>query len=388
MSKTTINIRCQRKDFQSEINGEIPAQGITVMLGPTGSGKTSLLRCLAGLDRPQQGRITHGGETWFDSEQGTCIVPQQRDVGIVFQDYALFPHMTVLENITYGFPRKGLPRKGLAGKAGQQYIREWVERLHLERFTQRYPHQLSGGQRQRVAMARALVRKPKLLLLDEPFSALDQHCREYLRKELRKVIDEVQCPVLMVTHNIDDARHLADYIAIQNAGKLLDISPRSEAFQKPKTVAAAQILGWKNFLVIEQITDNTVFGPWGQIQLNEDQQQVSGSMLVIRPEHVLIARNSRSGIFARVEQVTDLGAIRAIECRLTDGTPIQMERPWNEPAPLAGSEVWLRFPAQYLRVLEGDVSESPEAEIMESTRVIHQTGVSAERDALEIGGLK
>ena len=381
MNKTVIDISCLRKDFQSEACGELPAQGITVLLGPTGSGKTSLLRCLAGLDRPQQGRITHGGETWFDSEQGTCVTPQERDVGVVFQDYALFPHLTVMENITYGLPRKGLPKKGLGGKAARQYAREWVERLHLEQYTQRYPHQLSGGQRQRVAMARALVRKPKLLLLDEPFSALDQHCREYLRKELRKVIDDVQCPVLMVTHNIDDARYLADHIAIQDAGKLLDIAPATEAFTHPTSVAAARILGWKNFLPIDLISDNTVIAPWGHIKLPEDQQQVSASMLAIRPEHVVIARNSRSGIVARVEEVTDLGAIRAIECTLVDGTTIHMERPWNEPVPVAGSEVWLRFPAQYLQLLDEDLAEPGAA-----GQLITRGDASMEMDSLESAG--
>ena len=382
MNKTFIDIQCRHKDFHSAAYGELPAQGITVLLGSTGSGKTSLLRCLAGLDRPQQGRITHGGETWFDSEQGTCVAPQERDVGMVFQDYALFPHLTVLENITYGLPRKGLPKKGLAGKAARQYAQAWVERLHLERYTQRYPHQLSGGQRQRVAMARALVRKPKLLLLDEPFSALDQHCREYLRKELRKLIDEVQCPVVMVTHNTDDARYLADTIAIQGNGKLLDIAPAAEAFANPRSVAAARILGWKNFLPVAQITDNTVVAPWGEIKLPAEMPHAYGNNLVIRPEHVVIAKNSRAGIVAQVEEVTDLGAIRAIECRLADGTIVYMERPWNEPVPVAGSEVWLRFPAQYLQLLADD------AHLAAAGRQIAQHDLGSEFDTLSMAGRK
>jgi molybdate transport system ATP-binding protein len=380
MSGTVIDIFGGRKGFPTEARGTLPKQGITVLLGPTGSGKTSLLRALAGLERPQQGRISHDGETWFDSEQGTCVAPQERDVGMVFQDYALFPHLTVLDNIRYGLPRKGLPKKGLAGKAMAEYVQHWVGRLHLEDFINRYPHQLSGGQRQRVALARALVRKPKLLLLDEPFSALDQHCREYLRKDLRKVIEEVQCPVLMVTHNTDDARYLADTVAIQHKGKLLDVMSAVEAFSRPRDITVARILGWRNFLPIDAVEGNTVLAPWGQIKLPEG-QPLSGNSLSIRPEHVVVAKNSRAGIVARVEEVADMGAIRAMECRLSDGTLIHMERPWNEPVPVAGSEVWLRFPAQYLHLLQDDSVSQEKA----SSSGIDELGAA---ESLGLGGQK
>ncbi|WP_455212479.1 sulfate/molybdate ABC transporter ATP-binding protein [Kaarinaea lacus] len=204
MKYLTLNIKLSRKSFDLDVTLDLPEQGITALLGPSGSGKSTILRILAGLERPQYGRIINGMDVWFDSRQRALVPPQKRKVGVVFQDYALFTHLTVEQNIAYG----------ISGHTVKEKVNHWLERLHIEEYRNRYPHQLSGGQRQRVALARAMVTEPDLLLLDEPFSALDVNLRQHLRDELRSVINETRCPVIMVTHDLSDARYLADRVAI------------------------------------------------------------------------------------------------------------------------------------------------------------------------------
>jgi len=186
---------------------EMPAlrHSITVLAGPSGGGKTSILRCLAGLERPERGRIVFGGEVWFDADSNTHLSPQQRGIGFVFQDYALFPHLSVAENIAYGL--QALPKPLRAGR-----VDEIIQRFGLEEQRQRRPHQISGGQQQRTALARALVTQPRLLLLDEPLSALDTGLRHDLREELRLHLRALDIPVVLVTHDEAEAQLLADRI--------------------------------------------------------------------------------------------------------------------------------------------------------------------------------
>ena len=176
-------------------------QGVTVLFGPSGCGKTTVLRCLAGLERPEEGLIQFGEETWFDAQQGVCLSPQQRGIGLVFQDYALFPHLTVEGNVGYGLHR-------LSRGERRKQVGEMLDRFDLIQVARQHPRQLSGGQQQRVALARALVRRPRLLLLDEPLSALDNALREALRGELRHWLARCEIPVLLVTHDRDGSPDL------------------------------------------------------------------------------------------------------------------------------------------------------------------------------------
>jgi molybdate transport system ATP-binding protein len=186
---------------------EMPAlrHSITVLAGPSGGGKTSILRCLAGLERPERGRIVFGEEVWLDADSNTHLSPQQRGIGFVFQDYALFPHLSVADNIAYGL--QALPRPLRTGR-----VDEIIQRFGLEEQRQRRPHQISGGQQQRTALARALVTQPRLLLLDEPLSALDTGLRHDLREELRLHLRALDIPVVLVTHDESEAQLLADRI--------------------------------------------------------------------------------------------------------------------------------------------------------------------------------
>jgi ABC-type sulfate/molybdate transport systems ATPase subunit len=341
MKQLTLNIKLSRKSFDLDVDLQIPERGITALLGPSGSGKTTVLRTLAGLERPQYGRIVNDGEVWFDSGTRRSVPAQKRKVGVVFQDYALFTHLTVEQNVAFG----------ISGRSGKDKVDHWLERLHIQAYRDRYPHQLSGGQRQRVALARAMATDPELLLLDEPFSALDINLRQHLRDELQSVIAETRCPVVMVTHDLNDARYLADRVAVLVNGRAHCYDSTNKVFADPKSHEAAKILGWQNFLPIREIVGHCVRGAWGDVELPAEGVP-DAAWVAIRSEHVRIATPTQSNsLRAKVDSVTDLGAIRLIKCLLEDSTPIYMHYAWDKPTPLPGSEVRLAFPLQYLRLL-------------------------------------
>ncbi|MCC7375555.1 MAG: ABC transporter ATP-binding protein [Verrucomicrobiales bacterium] len=194
---------------------EVPNRaGVTVLFGPSGSGKTTTLRCLAGLVRPDEGRITFDAETWFDAGTRHCLEPRHRNVGFVPQDYALFPHLTVEHNIDYGLHH--LPRLERRERVAEAIA--WLDLGGLER---RLPRELSGGQQQRVALARAVVRRPRLLLLDEPLSALDAPTRQRIRGELRDLLHRFETPTLLVTHDREEAHVLGDDLVVFDAGRVV-----------------------------------------------------------------------------------------------------------------------------------------------------------------------
>ena len=209
---------------------QLPLEGVTVLFGPSGAGKSTVLRCLAGLDKPQQGFIRLDGETWF--EEGIFVKPQRRKVGVLFQDYALFPHLTAQQNLEYG----ALPAAAL----------EAARLLRIESLLQRKPGQLSGGERQRVALARALATKPRLLLLDEPLSALDAPAREELRLELRAVLLAAKIPALVVTHDRIEALALGDRLAVLAEGSIRQVGPVHEVFSAPRDLVVARVVGTEN----------------------------------------------------------------------------------------------------------------------------------------------
>jgi molybdate transport system ATP-binding protein len=208
---------------------------VTVLFGPSGSGKTTILRALAGLERSANCVIHFGRESWVDDKAGVFIPPQRRRIGFLFQDYALFSHLTVTANIRYGL-------RGLSANQQQLRIKELLERFQLEDLAARYPDQLSGGQKQRVALARTLAPQPRLLLLDEPLSALDGPTREALRGELRKLLSSLRIPVLLVTHDRVEALALGDQVAIVNEGRIVQHASIEEVFRRPLTPAIAKIV--------------------------------------------------------------------------------------------------------------------------------------------------
>jgi len=345
MKALTIEAKLKRKSFDLDVNFSIPKQGITALLGPSGSGKSTILRILAGLEQPKLGRIVNDTDTWFESgidlKKKVFTPPQKRRVGVVFQDYALFPHLTVAQNIAYG----------ISGKDTKEKVDHWLERLHIKEYRDRYPQNLSGGQRQRVALARAMVTEPDLLLLDEPFSALDVNLRQYLREELRSVIDETQCPVVMVTHDLNDARHIADRVGVLVNGRLHSFGPTTDVFADPKSFEAAKILGWQNFLPVREYYGRFVTGTWGSIKLPAE-GTLDAEWVAIRSEHIRFATpEQKNSLPAIVENMIDLGAVRLIRCLLPDSTPVYIHYAWDKPVPTPGAPVRLLFPMQYLRLL-------------------------------------
>ncbi|MDH5381345.1 MAG: ATP-binding cassette domain-containing protein [Cyclobacteriaceae bacterium] len=195
--------------FQLVIDLSFEKGSFTSITGPSGSGKTSLLRMISGLMRPDDGSILYDGEVWFDKHDRIDVSTKKRKVGFLFQDYALFPNMTVLQNLKYA-----------AGKENEEFIDELVEVMDIEGFLEKNPNLLSGGQQQRVALARALVRKPKLLLLDEPLSALDAYNREKIQFYLKKAYKKYNLTVLMVTHNAPEIIRLSDVVIKLENGKI------------------------------------------------------------------------------------------------------------------------------------------------------------------------
>jgi molybdate transport system ATP-binding protein len=203
--------------------------GRTVALvGPSGAGKTSVLRAVAGLARPSAGRIALDGETWFDSRKGVSLRPDERRVGLVFQEYALFPHMSVRQNVAY---------------AGKERADELLERFRIRPLAKARPTELSGGERQRVALARAIARDPGVLLLDEPLSALDAHTKAAVRGELQELLRELALPTLLVTHDYEDAASLADEVGVIVDGRLRQLASPQELVARPADAFVASFTG-------------------------------------------------------------------------------------------------------------------------------------------------
>ncbi len=212
------------------------AFSVTVLFGPSGCGKTTALRCLAGLARPEAGAIRCDAEVWFDADRGVCLSPQRRGVGFLFQDYALFPHLTVAGNVGYALA-------GLARAERRRRVANLLAAFGLTGLEGRYPHQVSGGQQQRVALARTLARRPRLLLLDEPLSALDGPTREQLRPELRRQLAWFGVPVVLVTHDRTEALALADHLIVMDRGRVVQQGPPADVFTRPAGLAVARVVG-------------------------------------------------------------------------------------------------------------------------------------------------
>ncbi|MFM6322535.1 MAG: molybdate ABC transporter permease subunit [Microcystis panniformis] len=211
------------------------------LLGASGSGKSLILRSLAGVETPSRGRIVLNGRILFDSEKGINLPSRQRCIGFVVQNYALFPHLTVAENIAFGLPQK-LPTKII-----RQQIANQLELVQLLGMENRYPHQLSGGQQQRVAIARALASRPEALLLDEPFSALDTHLRAQLERQMIKTLSNYDGVTIFVTHNMDEAYRICENLLVMEKGRAIANNSKQKIFERPDSVSLAKITGCKNF---------------------------------------------------------------------------------------------------------------------------------------------
>ncbi len=253
----SVNIQKQLGRFRLDVSFETGG-GVLGILGASGCGKSYTLKCIAGIERPDAGRIVLNGKTLFDAKEKICLPPQKREVGYLFQSYALFPHMTVEQNILCGLrSEKDRARRAAA-------LSELCGLLRLRGLERLRPAQLSGGQAQRAALARILASRPKLLLLDEPFSALDSHLRGKLQMEMKELLSRLGGAVLLVTHSRDEAYHLCQSLAIMDEGRLLAQRETKQLFADPGSRRAAELTGCKNNAAAFKVDGHTVEVPeWG-----------------------------------------------------------------------------------------------------------------------------
>jgi molybdate transport system ATP-binding protein len=234
-----------------------PRGQLLALVGPSGSGKTTILRCIAGLQRPTIGHVACDDTTLLDTDTNIDLPPQQRQVGMVFQDYALFPHLSALDNVRLVL--RDLPEDEREARA-----RGWLARTRVAGLETRHPGQLSGGEQQRVALARALARNPAMLLLDEPFSAVDQVTRHRLRLELADLARDLEVPIVLVTHDLDEASMLADQICVLRRGRTLQQGPPEEVLARPVSAEVARLIDRRN-IHVAQVTGHDPGGGWSEI---------------------------------------------------------------------------------------------------------------------------
>ncbi|WP_121970184.1 molybdate ABC transporter permease subunit [Leptolyngbya sp. BC1307] len=236
-----VNICKQLPGFTLAVNFTTDDQHPLGLLGASGAGKSLILRCIAGIETPDAGRIVLNGRVLFDSGQGIDLPSCDRKVGILFQNYALFPHLTVAQNVAFGLHSHPLPPSKMEAAVSQQ-----LTAVHLSPLAQRYPHELSGGQQQRVALARSLANQPEVLLLDEPFSALDTHLRSQVEQQLKLRLQSYSGITLLVTHNLEEAYRICRSLLILESGHVAAHAPKHRIFEQPKTVSIARLTGCKN----------------------------------------------------------------------------------------------------------------------------------------------
>lgn len=314
MSIQIQNVSKKYGSFQAleDISVHIQSGELVALLGPSGSGKTSLLRVIAGLETTDVGNIL------FDGQSITDHHPKERNVGFVFQHYALFRHMTVFDNVAYGLkvrPRKSRPSK----QQIKDKVMELLQLVKLENFSDRFPTQLSGGQRQRVALARALAVEPKVLLLDEPFGALDAKVRKELRRWLRKLHDEFHITSIFVTHDQEEALDVADRIVVMNNGKIEQIGSPDEVYTNPKSPFVYDFLGNVN-LFKGRLHNGKLMQ--GEVVLDVPDaltHSEDNAIGYVRPHDIQIEKTSIPGtVPVKISHIHLLGPIVQIELRRED----------------------------------------------------------------------
>jgi iron(III) transport system ATP-binding protein len=331
-----IRIRGVSKRYVSEgktitalddVDLTIAANQIFTLLGPSGCGKTTLLRCIVGLEAPDSGEISIGGQTVWSRERGVNVPPEKRGLGMVFQTYAIWPHLNVFDNVAYPLQVR---------KTARDAIRERVEKtlrfVRLEGFERRPATKLSGGQQQRVALARALVAEPKVILFDEPLSNLDAKLREETRKELKAFLGELKITAVYVTHDRVEALALSDRIAVMRAGRIIEVGSPQKIYFDADTRFVADFIGRANLVkarVRAQETDRTVVDcGFGAIACARRDLPVGAEVtLCIRPEFIHVAGGTASGgnvVNGRIDSQVFVG--ESYESEIRAGTELLLSR--------------------------------------------------------------
>ena len=278
----SVNIEKRLPGFSLSMNMSCE-KGITGIVGASGSGKSMLLNCIAGLIKPDEGTISLGDRVFFDKAGNINLPPQNRKASILFQNYALFPHMTIKENIAFALD-------GLAAREKNRRVSRLLEQFHISDFAGRYPSQISGGQQQRAALARALAVEPDILLLDEPFSALDQHLKQNLMREMLEMLGDYEGCVLFVTHNMEEAFRMCENLTVIENGHIEAQGLKQDIFNRPPSCSAARITGCKNILTAIKSAEHEAYIPdWGVSLKSEMNFEGSEGFAGIRANHIKLA---------------------------------------------------------------------------------------------------
>jgi len=297
-----VKIKKSFPDFQLDVAFAVDKETLT-LFGPSGSGKSMTFQCISGLLQPDEGYININGRVVFDSSKGINLLPRERKIGYIFQNYALFPHLTVRKNIAFGMG-------GRSKAAIEEKVQSLLQTMRLDGLGERYPWQLSGGQQQRVALARALAMEPDVLLMDEPFSALDNHVKQELERELLELEQYYQGNVILITHNLDEAYRLSSRIAVYQAGKIVQNDAKEQVVLQPVNKQVAFLTGMKNFIAGQigriadkEITVITPFGLFAVAKTNQINSLAIGEkvLLGIRPEFISIC--DTAGVKAGVNTI-------------------------------------------------------------------------------------
>ena len=324
MSIQVRNVSKRFGDFVAldDVSLEIRPGELVALLGPSGSGKTTLLRVIAGLERPDSGRVVVSGE------DATEKPVRERNVGFVFQHYALFRHMTIFENVAFGLrvrPRSERPTQ----KAIERKVHELLRLVQLEWLADRYPHQLSGGQRQRIALARALAIEPQVLLLDEPFGALDAKVRRELRRWLRRLHDEIHLTSVFVTHDQEEALEVADRVVVVNQGRIEQAGEPGHVYDNPATPFVYEFLG--NVNLFEGRVRRGIADVSGRRLAAPEHGDVADALATayVRPHDIDVAIQSlEHAVPARVDHAVALGSVVRLELsRQDNGEVVEVEMP-------------------------------------------------------------
>jgi ABC-type Fe3+/spermidine/putrescine transport system ATPase subunit len=311
------------------------------LLGPSGCGKTTILRCIAGFEQPDTGRV------YFYDQVVNDVPPERRDVGMVFQAYALFPNMTVGQNIA--FP---LMIKGCAKTEQAKRVTELLDLVQLQGLENRYPRQLSGGQQQRVALARALAKQPKVLLLDEPLSALDAKIREELRVEIRRIQTTLAITTIYVTHDQEEALSISDRVVVMNQGIIQQVGTPTHIYRRPETLFVARFVGTTNLFPGQVMGDHQFRWRDHTFRVADAARWPSGTqaMLAVRPEAMGLALSDDqipvacNAISARIEPLTFLGSTVRVTLRAEGDTTVRVDLPAEAAAGLSlGQQVYVYF---------------------------------------------
>ncbi|MFE0254475.1 ABC transporter ATP-binding protein [Streptomyces sp. NPDC059010] len=312
---------------------------LLALLGPSGCGKTTALRMLAGFEHPDS------GEVLVDGEDVTRVPAHRRDAGMVFQSYSLFPHLNALDNVAFGLRMRKVRTAERRARAA-----ELLELVGLADKSERYPHQLSGGQQQRIALARALALRPRVLLLDEPLSALDAKVRLTLREEIRRLQQELGITTLFVTHDQEEALSMADRVAVMRSGRLEQCAAPAELYGRPATAFVAEFVGTMS-RIPGTLVDGGVEVLGRRLPVDGDAPPVSEVDVLVRPEAVAVRADDTSD--ARVAATSFLGATTRLTVRLADGTEVKADLPAHEGAALgAGAAVSVSLPERPVLVAE------------------------------------